>query len=60
MEKQILRPFLQVVRDELIEQLGRNGYGLQDIADIFSVGITKSRVHQILNKNKVPKGQKVE
>ena len=54
--KQLKKPnelplFLNEIRRDLILQIGKKGISLQNIADIFSFGISKGRVHQIVKEN---------
>ena len=42
-----LPPYLIEIRDEIIRDLAKRGIPLQGIADLFSTGITKARVHQL-------------
>ena len=48
--------YLADMRKELIIQLGKAGLSTQNIANIFSIGITKGGVHQLIKKNE-PKSQ---
>ena len=44
--------YLAQIRTDLIMQISKLGLSMQNIADIFSLGITRSGVYQIINKDK--------
>ena len=52
-----LPKYLADMRKDLIVQLGKTGLSTQNIADIFSIGITKGGVHQIIAKTKINKDE---
>ena len=48
-------PYLEKIRIDLVRQLNEYGLSAQSISDIFSVGITKQGIHQMLKKNETKK-----
>ena len=44
--------YLAKIRTDLIIQVNKLGLSMQNISDIFSVGITRTGVHQITSKDK--------
>lgn len=44
--------YLAEIRRDLIIQISKLGLSMQGISDIFSVGITKGGVHQMIKKEK--------